>query len=141
MYEEPLLPLKTILFNLKCFAENVRKDEDFCENVASQLRDNDYDVKEDAGAKIVMKVLALAVNEALQDKVKLSQINDQNCEEGLKLKQLLEIPSSKSLHDYFVNPAKLERAESPLHMARNLWNDVPQWFIRNIIQHHMVHAY
>ena len=135
--EKPqLLPLGKILFNLKCFAVKVREDRSFCADMAYQLRDNGYGVEESHCAKQVMKALALAVNEAIQEKVNLSQINLNNgWKEYLQLKQLLEVPSSKSLHDYFVNRTIPLEAKSPLDMAKYLKKDVPQWFVRNIIQH------
>ena len=132
--EEPLLPLKTILSNLKCFAENVRKDQIFCWYMAYQLRDNDYHVEEFHCAKQVMKALALAVNEAIQEKVNLSQINN-DPKEYLQLEKLLEVPPSKSLHDYFVDRTIPLGAGSPFDMASDLKKNVPQWLVRNIIQH------
>ena len=135
--EEPqLLPLGKILFNLKCFAEKVREDRFFCADMADQLHDNGYGVEECHCAKQVMKALALAVNEAIQEKVNLSQINLNNSWRNfIQLKQLLEVPPREPLHDYFVDRTIPLEAKSPLDMAIYLKKDVPQWFVRNIIQH------
>ena len=75
-YKEPSLSLAAILSDLECIAENVRKNRYFCEDMAQQLTRHcrlDYYV-DNLCPKEVMKLLAFAVSEAIQDKVDLVKI-------------------------------------------------------------------
>ena len=69
-YKDPPLSLTTILSNLACIAENVRKDRDFCKDMAQQLNRHcrlGYHYIDNLCAKEVMKLFAFAVTEAIQD--------------------------------------------------------------------------
>ena len=122
--------IKNTLSNLTDIAKTVRRNS---EAEVRQIK-KDLECDDNASAKEVMKVLAWAVNEAIQKKVNLSEINTDDYVKN-QFKELLEIPSGKSLQHYFVNPAILSEAKSPLDMAKKLKKGVPQWLAKNIIQH------
>ncbi|CAB3979765.1 Hypothetical predicted protein [Paramuricea clavata] len=143
----PSMPLQQILSNLTDIADGVRTNPRFCQNMKQQLMKCGYDWFDDISnehkvKEQVMKVLAVAVNEAIQKKVdfnvdlSLGDIGEVNQE----LHQLLDIPEDKSLDDYFslkiwslIN--NLVEATSPLDMAEYLKRSAPQWLVKNIIQY------
>ena len=142
MSNEELLPLKTILVNLKDFANKIRESASFCVDVEIQLVDYGYDWFEDISRTCnveqfkehVMKVFAIAVNEAIEKKVDLKRgkkvVNTE-------LHQLLNIDKRKSLDHYFipVSDRQFASMSSPLDMAKYLKKTAPQWLVKNIIQH------
>ncbi len=142
MSNEELLPLKTILVNLKDFANKIRESASFCVDVEIQLVDYGYDWFEDISRTCnveqfkehVMKVFAIAVNEAIEKKVDLKRgkkvVNTE-------LHQLLDIDKRKSLNDYFipVSDRQFASMSSPLDMAKHLKKTAPHWLVANIIQH------
>ena len=144
-----LLSIRTILFNLKAIANEVRTNFDFCRDMEKQLKDCGYDwfgsgFGSFGESEQVMKVLAVAVNEAIQKKVDLQ---NQSSVVNQELHQLLDIDNDKSLDHYFFRPKfslglpfvswkwMLETAGSPLDMAEFLKKDVPQWFVKKMIEH------
>ena len=130
--QPPLPQLDEILRTLNYIATKVRTDGGFSNDMASQLRKRGYDVPTDS-AKVVMKVFALAVNDAIQEKVNLTD------EKGLHQLLTRDTPNPKSTPkplNYYLNLNQdLEMAKSPLDLAECLKKNVPQWFVRNIIQH------
>ncbi len=144
--EELLLPLKTILVNLKVIASKVRTNPSFRQKMEKQLEYCGYDwfggisnSDEEQLKEQVMKALAVAVNVALQKKVDLGYgkkvVNP-------KLHQLLDNGKHESLDDYFIpveDPSEFELLRSPLDLAKYLKKPETeigrQWLVRNIIQH------
>ena len=130
---QPSLPqLGEILSTLNYIATKVRTDGGFSNNMATQLKNHGYDVST-APREAVMKVFALAVNDAIQEKVNLTD------EKGLHQLLTRDTPNPKSTPkplNYYLNLNQdLEMAKSPLDLAECLKKNVPQWFVRNIIQH------
>ncbi len=144
--EELLLPLKTILVNLKVIASKVRTNPSFRQKMEKQLEYCGYDwfggisnSDEEQLKEQVMKALAVAVNVALQKKVDLGYgkkvVNP-------KLHQLLDNGKHESLDDYFIpveDPSEFELLRSPLDLAKYLkkttTESAPHWLVKNIIQH------
>ena len=147
------MSLQQILSNLTAIANGVRTNPDICQNIKQQLTEYGYDwfgniSNERVVKEQVMKVLAVAVNEAIQKKVDFKVdlvslghsdvVNQELC-------QLLaiDIHEDKSLEDYFCHPPlniwslidTLVVAESPPDMAEYLKRNAPQWLVKNIIQY------
>ena len=145
MSNEKPLTLKTILDKLKAIANEVRSDSSFCKDIKEELEEYGYDWFGDLSSlegedlkEQVMKVLAVAVNEAIQKKVDLGY--------GKKvvkpeLHQLLNNGKHKSRDHHFIpvdDPFEFE-LRSPLDMAKYLkktkTHSAPQWLVESIIQH------
>ena len=136
MSNEKRLPLKTILKNLEDIANEVRTDPSSCENIKQELKGCGYDCEE--LNEQVIKVLAVAVNEAIQKKVGLGYGKKVV---SPKLHQLLDNGKHESLDDYFIpveDPSEFELLRSPLDLAKYLQKPSKigrQWLVKNIIQH------
>ncbi len=135
MSNEKRLPLKTILKNLEDIANEVRTDPSSCENIKQELKGCGYDCEE--LNEQVIKVLAVAVNEAIQKKVGLGYGKKVV---SPKLHQLLD-NGKHDMDDYFIpveDPSEFELLRSPLDLAKYLkkpskiWR---QWLVKNIIEH------
>ena len=141
--EELLLPLKTILVNLKVIANKVRTKLSFCQKMKNQLKNIGYDwfgdpssLKGEDLKEQVMKVLAVAVNEAIKRKVDV--VGENKKVVTPELRQLLKIDERKSLNDYFKSSVskKLASMSSPLDMAKHLKKiEGIQWLVVNIFQY------
>ncbi len=147
MSNEERLPLKTILKNLKDIANEVRTDTVFCERMRGELAGCGYDwfgdlpsisdenYNEDLKEQ-VMKVLAVAVNEAIRTKVNLSGENKEAVKD--ELHQLLDDDKHVSSVGYFKVSLSngLASMSSPLDMAKHLKKIKGiQWLVANIIQY------
>ena len=114
-HEEPS-KLKMMLLDLKVIANNVRTDH---LAVEKQLGKCGYDVpKNDRDG--VMKVLTVAITEAIQQKVDLKKVDPEDMENN-NSKRLAKILGVESLYDCFLKKIKKEqlfqKAESPRDMA------------------------
>ncbi len=145
--EELLLPLKTILVNLKVIASKVRTNPSFRQKMEEQLiKDCGYNwfggiskSDEEQLKEQVMKALVVAVNVALQKKV------DLGCENKVvnpELHQLLDNGRNESLDHHFIpvdDPSEFELLRSPLDLVKYLKKPkpkrAPQWLVESIIQH------
>ena len=145
--EELLLPLKTILVNLKVIASKVRTNPSFRQKMEKQLSEDcgynwfgsisNFD--EEQLKEQVMKTLAVAVNVAIQKKV------DLGCENKVvnpELHQLLDNGKHESLYHHFIpveDPLEFELIYSPLDLAKYLkktkTESAPHWLVESIIQH------
>ena len=144
--------LKQIVLNLSAIVDEVRTKPDFCQVMKTQLKNCGYDWFGDISnerkvKEQVMKVLAVAVNEAIQEKVDLT--NQNSLVVSQELYQLLKNDDNKlPLSHYFVssvspNPVSppvsweqmLQTARSPLDMAEYLKKDAPQWLVKKMIEH------
>ncbi len=144
--EELLLPLKTILVNLKVIASKVRTNPSFRQKMEEQLWDCGYDwfggisnSDEEQLKEQVMKALDVAVRVAIQKKVDLGYGNKVVNPE---LHQLLDNGRNESLDHHFIpvdDPSEFELLRSPLDLAKYLKKtktiNAPHWLVKNIIQH------
>ena len=131
-HEEPS-KLKMILLDLEEIANNVRTDH---QAVERQLRKCGYDVpKNDRDG--VMKVLTVAIAEAIQQKVDLKKVDPEDMENH-NSKRLANLLGVKSLYDCFLKKIKKEhlfqKAESPRDMADYLQTNVTQKVVKSIFQ-------
>jgi hypothetical protein len=132
----------TILSNLEAIANQVRTNSDFCQDVKEQLENYGYNwfrLFYNSDSEQVMKVLAVAVNEAIQKKVDLQ---NQSSVVNQELHQLFVIDDDKSLdHYFFPRVSRLSRermiktAWSPLDMAEYLKESAPQSLVKKMIEH------
>jgi hypothetical protein len=137
------LLIGTILSNLKTIANQVRTNSDFCQNTKEQLKNCGYDWFDGISnnrkvREQVMKVLAVAVNEAIQKRVNLR--NEKMKMVNRELHQLLEIDKDKSLQHYFFPSGLISRKtracmKSPLDLAKYVKKCAPQWLVESIFQH------
>ena len=143
------LHIGTILTDLEVIANQVRTNPDFWLGMEVQLKDCGYDwfgsgFDSFGDSEQVMKVLAVAVNEAIQKKVHLQ---NQNLMVNQELHELLKNddkppPSNYFLSEVFPNlfdpPVSWERmlqtARSPVDMAEFLKKDAPQWLVKKMIE-------
>ena len=145
MSNEKLPTLKTILVKFKDIANKVRTNPLFCLYMRRELAGCGYNwfggillsiSDYEALRERVMKVLAVALNEAIQKKVDLVGGNMEVVK--TELHQLLSIDEDKSLNDYFRSSVsdQLASMSSPLDMAKHLKKkEGIQWLVANIIQY------
>ena len=143
MSNEKPLTLKTILDNLKAIANEVRSDSSFCKDIKQELEEYGYDwfgvsssLEGEDLKEQVMKVLAVAVNEAIRTKVDLSGENKEAVK--AELHQLLDDNKYKPSVDHFKVSLSngLASMSSPLDMAKHLKKkEGIQWLVVNIIQY------
>ncbi len=132
--QKRLPPLKTILKNLKDIADEVRTDPSSCENIKQELVGCGYNCEELKDEQVI-KVLAVAVNEAIRTKVDLLGENKKAVK--AELHQLLDDDKHVSSVCYFKVSVSngLASMSSPLDMAKHLRKNAPQWLVESIIQH------
>ena len=134
--------LETILSNLKVVSE-ARSQPDHqtvVKKYEKELKkfDSIYVVpKNDHHLDGVMKVLAVAVNETIQQKVDLKKVDPKDMKnyDTKRLATLLEVDSLDECFLKEVNDKKMfKNAKSPLDMANYLRSNVTQTDVKNIIE-------
>lgn len=135
--------------SLKDIARNVQTNVHFCFEMGEELKQRGYDWfngfngmtgEEDEYAirEQVMKVLAVAANEAIQVKVDFNSCPSGD-DQTHRFLQLLNIDGSKLLRKYFDFQGEpldwiLLKASSPCDIAKYMKKSAPQWLIENLFQ-------
>jgi hypothetical protein len=122
--------LKTSLSNLETIAN---KETGYIKTQLTACGYADWLPNESEDQEQVHRVFAMAINEAIQNKLVLTKVNTVKIQEKY-LRQLLGIDESTSLCPaYFTSLQNIENASSPLDMAEHI-NDVSDDLVKNLIQ-------
>ena len=127
-----LLPLPTILLNLEIIAYKVRTDEFFSHEIGEQLKNypNEWFCSLTT-PKEVMHALAIAVNEAIDEKVDLRRDDI-----GVLYEQFPEllIKNSRNKQKPLSTSTRFQM-KSPLDLAHFVNRGAPQWSLKNLFDH------
>lgn len=136
-----------ILKTLEDITKQTRKNKNFKNEIAEQLKNIGYNYFSDSEKEIepehVIKTLKLAINNTMSTKLDFEEkeVDDDDesdkIDEGKKIEKLLEINDGKSLDDYFNKgwEEALTTARSPLDLAKHVKKSAPLWLVKNLIKH------
>ena len=135
MDEQNVESLEKILASLKIKADNIR-NESCPDEIKKQLTGYNWRDDDNPDQRQMMKALAVAVNQAIQEKVEPVNKNSKKVKE--KLSDLLARgnETKKPPQEYFRKKVDLQKSlSSPRDLAEeSLTSNAPQWLVASMIQ-------